>query len=69
MIEGAKVDFRDSLVNEIDLFRIFLTFEQMIFADRFIEDKRAIKEFVTYLFASFSHKPFSSAFVPTSKVE
>ena len=39
------------------------------FADRFIEDIKSIKEFVMYLFESFSQKPLSSAFIPTSKVQ
>lgn len=38
------------------------------FADRFIGDTEAIKEFVAYLFMKFSRKPFSSEFVPTTKV-
>ena len=38
------------------------------FADRFIGDTEAIKQFVAYLFASFSRKPFTSEFVPTTKV-
>ena len=38
------------------------------FADRFIEDTEAIKEFVAYLFARFSQKPFRSEFVPTTKL-
>jgi hypothetical protein len=38
------------------------------FLDRFIGDIEIIKQFVSYLFAEFSGKSFSSEFVPTTKV-
>jgi len=39
------------------------------FADRFIEDRGAIKDFVKFLFDSFSELPMCLAFYPTTKVK
>lgn len=38
------------------------------FADRFIEDREAIRKFVTSLFADFANRPLSEEFTPTSKM-